>query len=1052
MFSHSSKSAARSPAMLAFICLILFFITRDAAARNNIRDAFFAVYPNAVGTPLDTVPSQPTHCGVCHYAFTGGGTRNPFGVLVEGALPNFPSNPNGRRQAIQSVENQDADGDGFSTLIEVTDLSTFSNTPTFPGLTPANVANVTFVDLADIQMYLTPSTGADVTPPDVIVLVPNGGETWVGNQPSTVQWFATDPSGVAGIDIDVSYDGGATYQPEARGLSNTGSYSWFPDNRPSTNAILRVYARDNAFNTGHDDSDDFFTISAPPGGIVPTTLRDFDMPGTQPFEAGILNNPEACSVCHGNYDPNVEPFSNWRGSMMSNASRDPLMQALMVVANQDAPDSGDLCLRCHFPRGWMQGRSVPTDGSQMLPTDGSGVACDLCHRLVDVIYDPQQNPSQDADILANLRFPGSWFGNGMMVLDPTGARRGPFVDATSGHPILVSPFHREAALCGTCHDVSNPAFEKDADGNYLPNEMNAPATDFSAHHIGPVERTYSEWFYSDYNTIEGVYAPQFGGNKDYVSTCQDCHMRDVTGQGCNFTTAPVRTDLPLHDMTGGSTWYPSLLPTLFPGDVDAGAIAAGVGRARYMLQNAADMVLEQEGRTLRVTIENKTGHKLPTGYPEGRRMWINVRFYDESLALIEESGAYDSATGELSHDAQAKIYEIKPGLDDLTASLVGVDPGPSFHFVLNNTVYKDNRIPPQGFSNADFASFGGPPVNYMYGDGQYWDVTQYAIPDAAVSVDVTLNYQSTSKEFVEFLRDHNTTNSKGQELYDVWSNNDKCPPEAMVTRQLSLAPQLAGDFNGDGKLTMDDYASFPDCMQGPEVSATSGCTAFDFDDDGDVDLADFAGYQEALAVFDATPPSVPTGLVAIVEDSALALQWDDNIEADLAGYSLLRSTNSSGPYLKINDALIVSSEFVDSGLSNGVTYYYVAVAVDTGGNSSGQSVEANATPEPPAPPAMHVASVVALIDDQGGGNKYGVATVTIVDELGSPVSSASVTGTFTGKFTGTLTETTDAAGVAVFTVGPKNGNVSFTFCVDNATHATYVYDPGANEVSCDSAP
>ncbi|MHC4093376.1 MAG: hypothetical protein ACYSVY_24410, partial [Planctomycetota bacterium] len=701
-------------------------LPREAQARGNIRSAFFNVYPDAVGTTIETVPSHAGHCGVCHYDFGGGGPRNPYGQLLEAELPNWPNNQ--KEMAVMAIENEDPDGDGFSTLIEVTDVITFSNTPTFPGLTPANVGNVSNVDVADIQDHLVPSTGGDVTPPTVAVIVPNGGETYVGNTGTTVQWTAGDASGIAAIDLYVSLDNGATFKPVAQSLSNSGSHNWFPANRPTTEAVFRVVATDNAFNVGQDDSDNVFTIESPPGGLVPTTLRDFDQPGSQPFEAGILNPPEACEVCHGGYDPNVEPFFNWQGSMMAQASLDPLFMANMVIANQDAPDSGDLCLRCHLPRGWLRGRSIPTDGSQMQSTDRSGVSCDFCHRLVDPFYDPAENPVEDEGILAALSFPASDFGNGMATIDPTGARRGPFVNAATGHPVLVSPFHREAALCGTCHNVSNPAFEKDGNGNYVPNAFDTTATDFSAHTLAPVERTYSEWFYSEYNTPGGVFAPEFGGNLDFVSTCQDCHMRDVTGVGCNFGDPPTRDDLPLHDITGGSTWLPSLLSTLYPGEVNEAALQAGIVRARYMLQNAAEMDLVQEGQSLEVTITNNTGHKLPTGYPEGRRVWINVKFFDAGLTLISESAAYDPATGVLGHDAEAKIYEIEPGLDSITAPLVGVDPGPSFHFVLNNTVYKDNRIPPRGFTNAAYADFGGAPVDYSYADGQYWDETYYAIP------------------------------------------------------------------------------------------------------------------------------------------------------------------------------------------------------------------------------------------------------------------------------------------------------------------------------------
>ena len=80
--------------------------------------------------------------------------------------------------------------------------------------------------------------------------------------------------------------------------------------------------------------------------------------------------------------------------------------------------------------------------------------------------------------------------------------------------------------------MSNPAFQKDGVRAITsPNAFDATATNFSPHFMLPVERTYSEWLHSDYNSPAGVYAPQFAGNKPdgLVSTCQDCHMRDVSG-------------------------------------------------------------------------------------------------------------------------------------------------------------------------------------------------------------------------------------------------------------------------------------------------------------------------------------------------------------------------------------------------------------------------------------------------------------------------------------------------------------------------------------------
>jgi hypothetical protein len=309
----------------------------------------------------------------------------------------------------------------------------------------------------------------------------------------------------------------------------------------------------------------------------------------------------------------------------------------------------------------------------------------------------------------------------------------------------------------------------------------------------------------------------------------------VSGKGCNDPAAPLRADLPLHDMTGGSAWMSDHLATLHPGQVDAGAMAAGAARSRSMLQKAAYLATTQQDRNLAVTVTNRTGHKLPTGYPEGRRVWINVKFYNNAQELIGESGAYDTDTAVLTHDAMLKIYEAKPGLDALTASLLGEPEGPSFHFVLNNKIHKDTRIPPQGFANATFATFGGAPIGASYADGQFWDTTSYAMPSGATSARVTLYYQSTSKEYVEFLRDRNTTNSAGQVMYDFWADNGKCPPEAMAEETVSLT--WAGDVDGDGYVDVVDLLYLVDSF-GSAAGDANYDPRCDFNHDDAVDVVD----------------------------------------------------------------------------------------------------------------------------------------------------------------------------------------------------------------------
>ncbi|MBI5863219.1 MAG: hypothetical protein HZB38_01645 [Planctomycetes bacterium] len=646
---------------------------------------------------------------------------------------------------------------------------------------------MTNVDIFQINGYVTPAWGSDTTPPEVTVLFPNGGETLGSSSQQTIQWTATDNRGeIAYVNIYVTFDGGANWDPLALFAPNTGSFTWFVQNRPTAQARIKIDVFDPSNNQAADTSDAFFTIASTATGRVPTTLRDFDMPGSQAFDAGPINSPAECRVCHGDYNLAVEPHFNWRGTLMAYASIDPIFLAAMDVANHDAPESGDLCLRCHMPRGWLQGRSTPTNGSQMLADDRIGVACALCHRLVDPIYQAGVSPVEDEPILAALRSVPTHYTSGQMVVDPSESQhRGPYEDPVTPHEFLYSPLHREAEVCGMCHDVSNPVFVRQPDGTYLPGAFDQPAADFGSHQIGPAERTYSEWFFSAYNTPQGVYNPELGGNRDYVTVCQDCHMRAVTGQGSGLPFAPERNDLPLHDMTGGSVWLTDVLDQFDP-SVDKPALDAAIIRSRYMLQHAAQLELQQVAGQLEVRVINRTGHKLPTGYPEGRRMWLRVQFYDARNRLVGESGQYDANTGTLVHDSQIKVYEAMPVIGENIAPVVGLPANTEFHFALNNKILKDNRIPPLGFTNAAYNSVGAAPVGAVYADGQNWDSSLYAIPRRAVRAEVTLLYQSMSKEFVEFLRDNATTNGIGMQLYMLWAGNGMCPPETMASGTIGV--------------------------------------------------------------------------------------------------------------------------------------------------------------------------------------------------------------------------------------------------------------------------
>ena len=94
--------------------------------------------------------------------------------------------------------------------------------------------------------------------------------------------------------------------------------------------------------------------------------------------------------------------------------------------------------------------------------------------------------------------------------------------------------------------------------------------------------------------------------------------------------------------------------------------------------------------------------------------------------------------------------------------------------------------------------------------------------------------------------------------------------------------------------------------------------------------------------FDA--PRTPTGLTASAGPRSVALRWAaDRDAADLAGYTVLRSTTRGGPYDTIARA-VRGERFVDRGAKERRAYYYVVRAVDYSLNRSAFSAEAGATP------------------------------------------------------------------------------------------------------------
>lgn len=458
------------------------------------------------------------------------------------------------------------------------------------------------------------------------------------------------------------------------------------------------------------------------------------------------------------------------------------------------------------------------------------------------------------------------------VIDNRDRRRGPVdLGFFFFHNWLESPLHKTSQVCASCHDISNALFARQPDGSYQLNGLDAAHPTGNKYDMFPMDRLYSQWLMSDFATgpvtltvpnpngapgqvgrysYDGVTLVSettdllIFNNRTSYDTCQSCHQQETTATGCDpGYSPPVRDTIPVHHFVGTNSWVIRAVNDLyFPADTlmeDPTRVDESARRAAHMRAVASDLELSFGGGSLTTRVINQTGHSLPSGFGEGRRVWVNVKFFDASNQLVAERGGYDAATATLD-ESGTKVYQIKVGIDSTTfgtlppGSTLPPD-GPSFFLELNNKVFFDNRIPPRGFTNAKFAAVQSAPVGYSYADGQYWDDSSFAIPSGATRAEVRVFGQTTSKDFVEFLRDNATDVSTfvNQPSGVTWT----LPPEYTPTLPLTLGQIVYAQWIKWGKSApvLMDSASISFQCNPADIAQTDGAPG----GDGAVDNGDF---------------------------------------------------------------------------------------------------------------------------------------------------------------------------------------------------------------------
>jgi hypothetical protein len=452
-------------------------------------------------------------------------------------------------------------------------------------------------------------------------------------------------------------------------------------------------------------------------------------------------------------------------------------------------------------------------------------------------------------------------------------------------------------MCGTCHDISNPVLANLGRDDTIPGDGTTilPSESQPAYSYGHVERTFSEFMLSGFGldggmTGTGPYSPdQFKTSRagNQIATCQDCHFRDIDGAKAGNSgvvrpgesTEHPLSGVPQHRMIGGNLWVPYLLASTDPTSpnydatnafllsqgpavltldlsqgesIDPFLLLETVTYSGQMLQDSISMThagynLGSSEFTLR--LQNHSGHKLISGYPEGRRMFLNIKAYCNN-ELIYEINPYDSSVGTLKGldpdhaQSSPELSEWEAYVDELvyevhqSSSILGVNE--TFHMALATERYKDNRILPRGFRIAEAASrlcepvwHGQSDTNYhsagnYYTQAEYeggYDAVTVKLPAGTERIEAGLYYQTTSREFIEFLRDEINgvggtlpgpgvsgdpaylaqTNeffsglaAWGDTIWQLWEHNKDIPGAAPVLMTNTLVQLDVSDLDGDG--------------------------------------------------------------------------------------------------------------------------------------------------------------------------------------------------------------------------------------------------------------
>lgn len=486
----------------------------------------------------------------------------------------------------------------------------------------------------------------------------------------------------------------------------------------------------------------------------------------------------------------ISPFYDWKSSVMANAFTDPYFRAVMMHETEVFPHLAgfieDTCLTCHSPmartHAHQTGVSLIQDDSCLLedgcyraeqaledPHAREGISCTACHQITDSVLSGDVNSGNFEIVDANHPDAFTIFGP---YQNPVGQAMQNQVGYTPAYGIHLA----DSRHCASCHELFTPTIDM------VTGEPNGE--------VFPEQTPYTEWENSNL------------GPQGAEVSCQQCHMvREeisdgyqtriaVTANGGVNLNWPERSPYFPHVMVGGNTWLLDTLEIfreeLGRADInEEGEFAGTAELTRDFLKIAAGLLpgnpsLSAGELAFDLTIQNYSGHKLPTSFPS-RRIWVATRVTDGTGVVVFDSGFPDqnyqlpldatftsdacmainkSADFDSSGCYQPHINLVTTPVDiPIYEVVMGSTTGAITHVLLYaSESLKDNRIPPGGFDIASAPSYVAPAG--VDGDADFnlnnggQDTIAYRLPlpetaEPPFQVESTLYYQAIRPTFVE---------------------------------------------------------------------------------------------------------------------------------------------------------------------------------------------------------------------------------------------------------------------------------------------------------------